>query len=130
MAVSEGLVDTSVFVAMESGRRLKIDRMPSDVVISVVTVGELRVGVLAADDPSARAQRLATLMLAMSFESIAIDEHVAEQWALLRIELRAQGRSMPVNDSWIAATAVALGIPVLTQDADYEDVPGLDVIRV
>lgn len=130
MAVSEGLVDTSVFVAMESGRRLKIDRMPSDVVISVVTVGELRVGVLAADDPSARAQRLATLMLAMSFESIAIDEHVAERWALLRIQLRAQGRSMPVNDSWIAATAVALGIPVLTQDADYEDVPGLDVIRV
>jgi hypothetical protein len=37
---------------------------------------------------------------------------------------------MPVNDSWIAATAMALGVPVVTQDEDYVDVAGLTVIRV
>jgi predicted nucleic acid-binding protein len=37
---------------------------------------------------------------------------------------------MPVNDSWIAATAMSLDLPVLTQDADYVEVPGLTVIRV
>ena len=37
---------------------------------------------------------------------------------------------MPVNDSWIAATAIAHGLPVVTQDDDYADVPGLDVIRI
>ncbi len=37
---------------------------------------------------------------------------------------------MPVNDSWIAATAMAHGLPVVTQDDDYVDVPGLEVIRV
>jgi predicted nucleic acid-binding protein len=37
---------------------------------------------------------------------------------------------MPVNDSWIAATAMSLGVPVVTQDADYDGVPGLQVIRV
>lgn len=37
---------------------------------------------------------------------------------------------MPLNDSWIAATAIAQGIPVVTQDDDYDDVPGLAVIRV
>jgi predicted nucleic acid-binding protein len=37
---------------------------------------------------------------------------------------------MPVNDSWIAATAIALGIPVVTQDDDYVEVPGLRVIHV
>ena len=35
-----------------------------------------------------------------------------------------------VTDSWIAATAMAQGIPVVTQDADYVDVPGLAVIRL
>jgi predicted nucleic acid-binding protein len=30
---------------------------------------------------------------------------------------------MPVNDSWIAATAIAHGIPVLTQDDDYDHAP-------
>jgi predicted nucleic acid-binding protein len=37
---------------------------------------------------------------------------------------------MGVNDSWIAATAMALGVPVVTQDEDYVRVPGLEVARV
>lgn len=37
---------------------------------------------------------------------------------------------MPLNDSWIAATAIANNLPVVSQDDDYEDVPGLHVIRV
>ena len=38
---------------------------------------------------------------------------------------------MPVNDSWIAATAIALGLPVVTQDDDYSvAIPELEVIRV
>ena len=37
---------------------------------------------------------------------------------------------MAVNDSWIAATAIALDIPVVTQDDDYVDIPGLSVIHV
>jgi predicted nucleic acid-binding protein len=37
---------------------------------------------------------------------------------------------MPVNDSWIAATAMSLGIPVVTQDDDYVELGGLEVLRV
>jgi predicted nucleic acid-binding protein len=37
---------------------------------------------------------------------------------------------MPVNDSWIAATAMALGVAVVTQHDDYLDVPGLTVLHV
>ena len=37
-------------------------------------------------------------------------------WARLRVELRDRGLRMPVNDSWIAATAIALGVAVVTQD--------------
>jgi predicted nucleic acid-binding protein len=37
---------------------------------------------------------------------------------------------MPVNDSWIAATAMMLAVPVVTQDDDYVEVGGLSVIRV
>ncbi len=130
MAIVEGIVDTSVFVARETGRRIDRDLIPNNVVVSVVTVAELRAGVLVADDAPTRAARLATLTLALSFESIPIDDDVAESWARLRVQLRSHGRSMPINDSWIAATAMALRIPVVTQDADYVTVPGLEVIRV
>ena len=37
---------------------------------------------------------------------------------------------MPVDDSWIAATAMALEVPVVIQDADFPDVEGLDVTTV
>lgn len=57
-------------------------------------------------------------------------DRVSESWARLRWLLRHSGPRMPVNDSWIAATATSLGIPVITQDRDYVDIPGLDVIRV
>ncbi len=59
-----------------------------------------------------------------------IDDGVAQAWARLRVALRDSGRRMTVNDAWIAATALALDVPVVSQDDDYADVPGLSVIRV
>jgi hypothetical protein len=55
---------------------------------------------------------------------------VAQHWARLVSQLRRQGRRVPLNDTWIAATALARGFPVVTQDADYDPIDGLDVIRV
>jgi len=37
---------------------------------------------------------------------------------------------MPVNDSWIAATAISLGVAIVTQVDDYAEVSGLRVIKV
>ena len=58
--VSRGLVDTSVFIARESGRPLEDVSMPDEVAVSIVTIGELRAGVLAADDVRVRERRLTT----------------------------------------------------------------------
>lgn len=129
MALTRGLLDTSVLIAFERQRRLRLDLLPARSAVSVVTLGELRVGVLAAD-PSSRAPRLATLERALVLAPLLVDDPVAEAWAVLRTALRSTGRRMPVNDSWIAATALAHRLPVVTQDDDYDDVPGLTVIKV
>jgi hypothetical protein len=128
--MSEGLADTSVFVAHESGRALRSDALPDRLAVSVITIGELRAGVLAARDLATRDRRLATLTAALALDPVPIDEEVAGAWARLRVTLRDLGLAMPVNDSWIAATAIALGVPVVTQDDDYAEVPGLRVIHV
>ncbi len=130
MAVARGLADTSVFIAAESQRPLDVARMPDELAVSVITIGELRAGVLAAADVSVRDRRLTTLMRALALTPVPIDSEVADAWATLRVMLRDRGLRMPVNDSWIAATALALGVPVVTQDADYVDLPGLSVVRV
>ena len=128
--MSRGLADTSIFIATETGRTVQRDRLPDEIAVSIITIGELRAGVLAARDLPTRDRRLDTLIRAIELRPVAIDTPVADAWARLRITLREAGLRMPVNDSWIAATAIALGVPVVTQDADYVDVPGLDVIRV
>lgn len=85
---------------------------------------------LVAADVAARDRRLSTLAGVLLIEPYGIDAAVADAWARLRVDLRAAGLRTPVDDSWIAATALSLGLPVVTQDDDYSGVPGLDVIRV
>jgi predicted nucleic acid-binding protein len=128
--VRRGLADTSVFIARESGRSLDIDALPDEVAVSIITVGELRAGVLVARNVEARDQRLATLTAALRLDPVPVDEAVAAQWARLRALLRDSGQRMPVSDSWIAATAMALEVPVVTQDTDFPDIRGLSVIAV
>ena len=128
--MSRGIADTSVFIARESGRPLAETELPDELGISVITIGELRSGVLAAGDVETRDRRLATLSEALALEPLPVDQPVAEAWARLRVLLREMQKRMPVNDSWIAATAMSLGVPVVTQDEDYVEVRGLKIIRV
>jgi len=127
--VDLALADTSVFIAVETERPLA-GQPPRRIAVSVITVGELRLGVLAAEDGPTRGRRLETLSRAEALDPLPVDARVARAWAVLRLALRDAGKRMPLNDSWIAATAIAHGLPVASQDADYDDVPGLEVIRV
>jgi predicted nucleic acid-binding protein len=126
----DAIADTSVFVGREAARALRSASVPERLGVSIVTIGELRAGVLAANDPEARDRRLGTLVSALSLNPVPIDDVVAEAWARLRVALARAGARMPVNDSWIAATAMSLGVPVVTQDDDYVELAGLTVIRV
>jgi len=128
--VSRGLADTSVFIARESGRALDADALPDELAVSIITIGELRAGVLVAETVEARDQRLGTLTAALRLDPVRVDDAVVAEWARLRVLLRDTGQRMPVNDSWIAATAMALDVAVVTQDDDFPEVEGLSVSRV
>lgn len=133
-APSVGLLDTSVFIARESGRPLA--ELPERIAVSVVTIGELELGVLLAASEEVRARRADTLALAKMADPIPIGEAVMVTWARLVADCRAGGvaRAIKLTDSLIAATAIDRGLPVITQDADYDVLasvtPSLRVIRV
>jgi predicted nucleic acid-binding protein len=116
---SSGLLDTSVFIARETGRPLA--ELPDRVAVSVVTIGELQLGVFSAPDDVARARRADTLALARSADPIPISEAVMTSWAHLVADCRAAGihRTIKLTDALIAATAVEHGLPVVSQDSDF-----------
>jgi len=134
-SVSPGraVVDTSVLIASENGRAVDESGLPEDPVMSVVTFAELHAGVLAAPDSESRARRMATLDRYALIEVLDVTEVVAAEWARLRVHLAEQGRRVNVNDLWIAASAVAHRLPIVTQDDDFDPldgVRGLVVVRV
>lgn len=125
----KGLLDTSVFVAAEAGRAL--ESLPDESAISVITLAELHLGVLLAKDGPTRARRLRTVSrVEREFEAIPIDSEVARTFASIVGEARAAGRRPRVMDVWIAATGVRHGLVVFTQDADFANIPQVQVQRV
>jgi predicted nucleic acid-binding protein len=123
-AASVGLLDTSVFIAHEDGRPL--GDLPERVAVSVVTIGQLQLGVLGTQDDEIRARRAETLALARAADPIPISEAVMGAWARLVADCRTAGitSAVKLTDSLIAATAVEHGLPVITQDRDFKRVAG------
>jgi hypothetical protein len=133
VTLAQGLLDTSVLIANESGRLLDTALLPDEAFISVITIGELHAGVLAAKDTRTRAVRLATLDAVAALEPLPLDTAAATHWATLTVRLAEEGRRAKVNDLWIAAIAAANGLAVVTQDDDFEPIEavgGPPVIRV
>ena len=132
--MSAGLLDTGIFIAREVARRL--GQLPDRVAVSVISLGELELGVLAADDGEVRARRADTLALARESDPIPLSESVMMAWAHLVNDCRRAGLHCTVRltDALIAATAVAHGLPVVTQDADFDQMANahhlLRVIKV
>jgi predicted nucleic acid-binding protein len=127
--IPEAIADTSAFVAVEQGRALR-DQPPERLVVSCVTIAELHAGVLSASTPAEHAVRSLTLRRAQTIEPLPVDVLVAFAWAELRQALKEAKGKLDENDSWIAATAIAHRLPLATQDRDYLDVPGLQLIRL
>jgi hypothetical protein len=117
-----GLLDTSVFIAREVDRPL--GELPDRVTVSVITIGELELGVLSATDIQSRARRADTLALARTIDPVPISEPIMAAWARLVTDCRSAGiqRAVKLTDALIAATAIDLGLPVVTQDDDYDQI--------
>ena len=119
--------DTSVLISVEAHRIAETTEwLP---VVSVVTVAELALGVRLASSVEARTARSMSLRNALKGRVVPIDgELIVDAWVDLRAGLQ---RALKANDSWIAATALALDIPLLTCDADFDAAAGMiDVVRM
>lgn len=116
------LLDTSVLISPPAG-----GDEDEPIFLSAISVGELHAGVELARDDATRSVRLARLTaLVSSVPVLPVDGPVAARYGELR---RAAGRA-PSNDLWIAATALAHDMTLVTRDDRLAAVPLVRVRHV
>lgn len=115
----EGLLDTSVVIDLDI---VDPASLPDGVAVSALTMAELAAGPHATDDPAERARRQDRLQQIESWlDPLPFDGDCARAWArvyvaVIAADRKPRGRRMV--DLLIAATALAVGIPLYTRNGD------------
>ena len=129
---SRGILDTSTVILLP--RLSDPAVLPSEPLITAITLAELSVGPLVAHTDQERAARQAHLQQAESdFDPIPFDAVAARAFGQVAASLRRSGRKSAARayDAMIAATAVANGLPVYTcNPGDFAGIDGLEVIAI
>jgi tRNA(fMet)-specific endonuclease VapC len=99
----------------------------SELVISFMTMAEMRQGALDANWGQRRLEVLESYLA--DFSVLHSDSVLCSRWAAVRNESARKGRQMSSADAWIAATALALSAPLVTNNAkDYRHLDHLQLI--
>lgn len=123
------LLDTdtcSAHLKLSAGLTNRLVQHSGRLHVSIITVGELMTW---ARRRTAPARRLAGIeWFLRDVTVLPVDEKVADVFAALRAEQLDTGRLSPSTDLWIAATAIAHGLTLVTHNTrDYEHIPGLSL---
>ena len=119
------LLDTSAYSAMRRGDvRLRTHvQDASEVFLTPVVIGELLFGFLGGRLGLDNRDLLREFVDSPRVAILALDGETAERYAVIRRYLRHQGRPIPVNDLWIAASAAQHSLRLLTLDEHFKHVP-------
>lgn len=94
--------------------------------IPTIVEAELRTGVLKSKKP--RTNRLLLESFLAPFRIIPFDSRCAIEYARIRASLEAAGKKIGPNDTLIAATAIAHGAVLVTNNTrEFERIEGLDL---
>jgi len=121
-----GLLDTSVVIDLDT---IAQDQLPEEASVSAVTMAELSAGPHATDEPDERARRQDRLQRLESWvEPIPFDGDCARAFGRIYAAVLSTGRQprRRMADLLTAATALAVGLPLYTRNAD--DFRGLEHI--
>lgn len=95
--------------------------------VSFMTIAELDRWALQRTWGEARQARMVAFLA--PFTIILADRELCHTWAVVGDQARRNGRPIQAADAWIAATAIALGVPLVTNNrGDFLGVDGLLIV--
>ena len=97
--------------------------------ISPVVVGELLAGFRRGNLEDENRMKLKDFLSRGRVETVFISMETSEFYSFILNELKKQGTPIPVNDIWIAASALEYGAGIATMDSHFEKIKGLLIIK-
>ena len=124
------ILDTNVIIRLLNGDETvrKVIYNMDSMYIPAVVIGELLFG--AEKSQKREMNRKNYLDFCEPYPILDITKEVAAEYGKLKCNLQAHGNIMPENDMWIASTALANDMAVITQDKHFEHIPNLTVIKL
>ncbi|MEO0538877.1 MAG: type II toxin-antitoxin system VapC family toxin [Cyanobacteria bacterium P01_A01_bin.123] len=123
------LLDTNIIIGLFAGQASIINHLQKsdEVFIPSIALGELHYGAR----KSGRVQQNLERIEEFVADVIIIDCNAAtaRHYGDVKNRLRVKGRPLPENDIWIAALALQYGLVLVTRDAHFQHVEGLQTVR-
>jgi tRNA(fMet)-specific endonuclease VapC len=123
--VTRYCLDTSAYSRFKLGEPAVSELIDSAFYVSLpsIAIGELLAGFRLGAHARRNTTELWDFLADPAADVLDVDVHVAERYSQIYGDLRESGTLIPTNDMWIAATASANGMAVLTFDSHFNAIP-------
>lgn len=121
------LLDTNIIIALlasESGVARNIQQA-DEVYVAGIAAGELLYGARKSRRSQENMEKVEDLLTNVPI--LGCDLETARQYGEIKYQLQIKGKPIPENDLWIAAICVRSGLVLVTRDAHFDEVDGLQV---
>ena len=128
--MSAFIIDTNVYSGFMRGDAgsIKSLRASHEIHLPLIVLAELLAGFAAGSREQSNRHQLAEFMASPRVLVMKPDEKTAEHYAGVFSCLRNRGTPIPTNDMWIAALARQHRLPLLSFDAHFGGVQGLELV--
>ena len=123
------LIDTNIYVAFKRNDSTVIHWMQQaeSIAMNVVVFGELLAGFKGGNKEAQNRNELDQFLDTPRVQLLNADERTADFFALVFNNLKQSGKPIPVNDIWIAASAMQHGRTLMTLDRHFTHIVGLSL---
>ena len=125
------LIDTNIYAEFKRKNPSVIEvlRQVDFIGVNVVVLAELLSGFFGGAKEEQNRQELNQFLDSSRVHVIPIDEETAEFYARIHRDLKRKGKMIPVNDIWVAASAMKNGLALFTHDEHFESVEGIMLLK-
>ncbi len=126
------LLDSNAYSHLMRGnsRVAELARQSEEVLLSAIVVGELMYGFRGGSRFDRNLTELRAFLDNPYVSFVPVGRTTADYYSRIAAILRAKGRPIPTNDTWIAAHAMETESDLVSADRHFEHVDGISWIRL